>query len=212
MYPLNQEKVLKRLPDVNKDYGGETIKEILNESVIDILTKYCGNDAAGKTNIKRGKKVAPGKSIAIDDIDYSQTSKQKKSKNQKIKGKKSKIASKDVESLSELEDIEIGSSGYPNESNDKKDVDLNESNQEKPYVNNFLTTGSWHVVAYPRKTKKCVKLNYIGQIVEVLPTPEILYMRFRRKVDGSKNLFNYPVAEDIVFAAHFSSICNIFNH
>ena len=31
-------------------------------------------------------------------------------------------------------------------------------------------------------------------------------MRFLRKVEGSKNLFNYPVVEDIAFAAHFSSI------
>ena len=76
--------------------------------------KYSGNDAAGKTNRKRGEKIAPGKLIAIDDIDYRQTSKQKKFKNQKIKSKKSKIASKGVESLSELEDIEVGRSGYPN--------------------------------------------------------------------------------------------------
>ena len=64
--------------------------------------------------------------------------------------------------MSELVDIEVGSSGYTNESNDKKDIDLNESNKEEPYVNNFLTTGSWHVVVYPGKTKKRVKLNYIG--------------------------------------------------
>ena len=83
IYPLNQEKVLKRLPDVNKDYDGETIKEILNEGVIDILTKYCGNDVAGKTNRKRGGKIAPGKSIAIDDIDYRQTSNRKNPKTKK---------------------------------------------------------------------------------------------------------------------------------
>ena len=70
-----------------KTMGGETIKEMLNNGATDILTKYCGNNAAGKTNRKRGKKIARGKSIAIDDINFRQTSKQKKSKNQKIKGK-----------------------------------------------------------------------------------------------------------------------------
>ena len=75
--PLNREEVLKRLPGANRDPGGPETSEVFNDSVMELLQTHCGLNkfAQKRAPRKRGKKIAPGKAITLEDFhDDNETS------------------------------------------------------------------------------------------------------------------------------------------
>jgi hypothetical protein len=86
------------------------------------------------------------------------------------------------------------------------DVENSDDSDEIPATDKSFTPGSWHAVAYSGKKKTSVTTNYIGQIIEVLPRPKLLNMKFVRKQTGSEKLFKFPVQDDIDPAVPFSYI------
>ena len=68
IFPLDRQECLKRVPNGNKDVGGETVQAVFNGCVLDILKKHCA--PVTKRTRKRGKKidVTPGRRVTVADI------------------------------------------------------------------------------------------------------------------------------------------------
>ena len=65
IFPLDSNEVVKRLPSMNRDHGGEEVNESFNDSLMEMLKNYCGQGNNEKQTSKRGKKipVIPGRAI-----------------------------------------------------------------------------------------------------------------------------------------------------
>ena len=50
--PLNRDEVLKRLPNENRDVGGEKVKEIFGTDVEEIMKDHCGFNKPDKQETK----------------------------------------------------------------------------------------------------------------------------------------------------------------
>ena len=64
IYPIDRDQVLKRLPGMDKDPGGDDTLEVLNESVLELLKDNLGiGPNAAPPKKSRGPKVPAGKRI-----------------------------------------------------------------------------------------------------------------------------------------------------
>jgi len=66
IFPTDRYEVLKRIPNQNRDLGGDNVSSVFNEAITGLLQEHCGTSAT-KRKI-RGKKLTPGKSILPSDL------------------------------------------------------------------------------------------------------------------------------------------------
>jgi len=112
--PLDKESVLKRMPQSNKDKGGEQqVKATFNAAIATMLEKHCSPDSGKKVVRTRGKKIIPGKPILDEDLTPS-TSRQSTSKVHAKAAKKTV----EVEPESSEESISESDNAAESESND----------------------------------------------------------------------------------------------
>ena len=74
IFPLDSNEVLKRLPSMNRDRGGEEVNESFNDSLMEMLQTYCGQGRKEKQTSKWGKKVPVTLGRAIDSLELPSTS------------------------------------------------------------------------------------------------------------------------------------------
>lgn len=83
--PCNREPVLEKLPDADKDPGGDGSAVALSHSVMAVLQERCGIGEEKQPRKKRGPKVQAGKRIMASDIP---TEEEKAAKKRKTAAKK----------------------------------------------------------------------------------------------------------------------------
>ena len=76
IFPLDSNEVVKRLPSMNRDRGGEEVNESFNDSLMEMLKNYCGQGNNEKQTSKRGKKIPVISGRAIVSLELPSTSAQ----------------------------------------------------------------------------------------------------------------------------------------
>jgi len=181
IFPLNRQECLKRVPDVNKDVGGETVKEVFNESVLDILKKkHCAPVPKGTR--KRGKKidVTSDRRVTVADINTNDAGPSTSAARQ------DDVEQDDVEPEYD-EDTESASDSQV----ESTDGELT-SDCDSETVSDKYQVGHWVIVRYAGKR---VVSYFVGQVLQ--NAAEDVKVSFLKRQPGSQNLFKFPAKEDI---------------
>lgn len=200
IFPTDRQMVLKRLPNHNQDTGAN-VTEVFNEAISGMLKKHCGYGE--KSEMKRGKKITPGRPVLPADLRDS-ASGPTTSSSPGPSGVQKRPRPRQIISSSEDSNSDVEPSSDESSS---EDVGLNTSTgiQSKTTAKS-VSSGQWVSVGYPG-SKKNTTVKYIGQVVEVTATEKrtILKIKFvRRQLGGSA--FKFPPKDDIDSNVNLSDV------
>ena len=186
IFPLDRQECLKRVPDVNKDVGGETVKDIFNDSVLDILKKHCAPVTTGTR--KRGKKidVTPGKRVTVADINNNDAG--------PSTGTSTSAARQDDVPLPVVpDDVEMESASDSQVEPESAVGELtSDDDSDTATASDKYQVGQWVIVRYAGKR---VVSYFVGQVLENVE--EGVKVSFLKRQPGCQNLFKFPAKDDI---------------
>lgn len=223
--PLDQEKVLKKLPDDDK----LTQSPNVSATMIDFL-----KDLRHSTPIRKQRKklidVPAGVSVTSQDFPEIEsvpapldqpssscpdTSKKLNKRSDKAKGvkkaanprkiKKERNSDSDLESIASFQSDKSDDLRFGLESIiSTADEDTKETLDIKPKA--------WAIVAYTI-TGKQKKKYFVGEVLTTYgsPVPDTCHFRFLRKVPGSSNVFQWPELYDEDLNVPFSDVVAVLN-
>jgi len=201
IYPTDRDVVLKRIPDQNRDLGGDSVSAVFNDAITGLLREHCGTSAT-KRKMIRGKKLTPGKVIVPSDLPVPVTPVPTSSSHDVPKsaggGKRARVVrpvqipTTPGSSSSSDDDVEESSDYAVSDDDNSDDAGASLAHQGTSDVDDKNKPGQWTIVAYPGKNKNS-SLNYIGQVMQVFQRKQVLRMKFVKKQSGTaRPLFKLP--------------------